>query len=171
MPQEPEDGLFSPERPSNSRDIERAPTDDITLRQRTPATDFNILERPPTDDITVRQRVATIDFDILERSGAVTGQSGTVAERTADEPERLNLNLFDDTVLTAIVERTVPTRSGYALWGRIEGVEGGTMTLVVNGTVVAGSVQTLSGEYRIQSVGDQLYAISQIDEAKLPPVD
>ena len=140
--QAPGDGLFSPAEPSNL--VRRA--------------------LPSADDITVRQRVVTIDFDSLKRFGAV-------AQGTADAPARLTLNLFDDTVLTAIVERTVPTSSGYSLWGRIEGADNGSMTLVVNGTVVVGSVDTVSGTYRIRSVAKQLYAISEVDESKLPPTE
>ena len=47
--------------------------------------------------------------------------------------------------------------------GRIEGVEHGTMTFVLNGTVVAGSVRTPFGTCRIRSVGNRLY-ISEVDE-------
>ena len=43
------------------------------------------------------------------------------------------------------------------------------MTLVVNGTVVAGSVRTPLGTYRVKSVGKRLYAISEVDESMLPP--
>ena len=116
----------------------------------------------PLDDITIRRREATIDFEML-----------ATARVWADEPtgapaSRLTLNLFDDTVLTAVIERTAPTSSGYSLSGRIEGEEHGTMTLVLNGTVVAGSVRTPSGTYRIRSVGNRLY-ISEVDESRLPP--
>ena len=114
------------------------------------------------DDVTIRRREVTIDFEMLALSRESADQStGTSA--------KLTLNLFDDTVLTAIVNRTVPTSSGYSLSGRIEGVEFGTMTLVVNGTVVAGSVRTPAGTYRIRSIGKRLYAISEVDESKLPP--
>ena len=116
------------------------------------------------DDITMRRREVTIDFGMLEVSKA------TLSQRS-DTPSKLTLNLFDDTVLTAIVDRTAPTPSGYSLSGHIEGVELGTVTLVVNGSVVAGSVRTPGGTYRIRSIGNRLYAISEIDESKLPPPD
>ena len=44
------------------------------------------------------------------------------------------------------------------------------MILVVNGEVVAGSVRTLGGTYRIGTVDKRLHAIRQIDESKLPPI-
>ena len=116
------------------------------------------------DDITIRRREVTIDFGMLELSKA------TLSQRT-DTPSKLTLNLFDDTVLAAIVDRTVPTSTGYSLSGRIEGVELGTVTLVVNGSVVAGSVRTPGGTFRIRSIGKRLYAISEINESKLLPPD
>ena len=61
------------------------------------------------------------------------------------------MNLFDDIVFTGIVERTAPTFSGdYSVSGQIDGVTLGTMTLVVNGEVVAGTVRTPHGTYRIR---------------------
>ena len=119
---------------------------------------------PRPDYITIRRREVTIDFGMLELSRAAVGQP-------SDTPSKLTLNLFDDTVLTAILDRTVPTSSGYSLSGRIEGVDLSTVTLVVNGTVVAGSVRAPIGTFRIRSVGKRLYAISEVDESKLLPVD
>ena len=59
------------------------------------------------------------------------------------------LNLFDDVVFTGVVEHVEPTSSGHSLWGSLEGVDLGTMTLVVNGSVVAGSWRTPGrGVYR-----------------------
>ena len=47
----------------------------------------------------------------------------------------LELNLFNDIVFTGIVEHVEPTSSGHSLWGRLDGVDLGTMTMVVNGSV------------------------------------
>ena len=81
----------------------------------------------------------------------------------------LELNLFDDAVFTGLIERTAATFSGgQVLAGRLVSVEGGTLTLVVNGTVVAGTVRAPEATYRIRSVGNGLHAISQIDPAWLP---
>ena len=46
----------------------------------------------------------------------------------------------------------------------------GTVTLVVNGAVVAGTVRTPEATYRIRPAGDGLHAVSQIDPARLPPL-
>ena len=80
------------------------------------------------------------------------------------------LNLFDDVVFTGIVEHVEPTASGHSLWGGLDGVELGTMTLVVNGSVVVGTVRTLDAVYTIRTVGESTYVIRQIDESSLPPL-
>lgn len=115
------------------------------------------------DAVTIRRRQVTIDLGRLE-----VARASTVGSSHA--PETLTLNLFADTVLTAVIVRADRTSSGYSIEGRIEGVEFGTMTLIVNGTVVAGSVRTPLGTYRIRSIGGGLYSISEVDESRLPRV-
>ena len=114
------------------------------------------------DAITIRRREVTIDLDRLQLARASTGGPSRA-------PYQVTLNLFEDTILTAVIVRADQTSSGYSLEGRIEGVEFGTLTLVVNGTVVAGSVRTPLGTYRIRSVGKRLYSISEVDESKSWP--
>lgn len=117
------------------------------------------------DDITLRSRVVTMDLAMLAGARA-SAAAGTTA------PATLMLNLFDDLVLTGIVDRTEPTFSGgYAVSGRIAGEPFGTMTVVVNGETVAGTVRTSGGTYRIRSAGERLYAISEIDLSKFPMED
>ena len=78
------------------------------------------------------------------------------------------MNLFEDIVLTGIVEHTAPTFSGgYSISGRLVGDPLGTLTLVVNGETLAGTVRTLGGTYRIRSVGEGLYAISEVEAPPL----
>ena len=95
--------------------------------------------------------------------------AGAAVRAAAGRPTKLRLNLFEDAVFTAIIDPTAPTLSGYSLSGRREEKESDTITLVVNGTVVAGSVYTPSGTYRVRSIGAALYAISEVDESRLPP--
>ena len=79
------------------------------------------------------------------------------------------MNLFQDVVFTGIVDSTAPTFSGgYSISGRLAGQALGTLTLVVNGQTVAGTVRTPGGTYRIRTAGDGLYAISQVEE---PPLE
>ena len=115
-----------------------------------------------SDTITLRRRVVTIDFEMLGRARA-SAAAGTAPSAA------VTLNLFDDVVLTGMVERIEPTFSGgWSVSGRIAGEPLGTMTLVVNGQTVAGTVRTLGGTYRIRWVGDGMYAISEVDLSRLP---
>ena len=124
----------------------------------------------PPDPLTLRRRLVTIDFAQLASSDvAVAARAAGVS---AEAPrsvgpaygELLRLNLFDDTVFTGVVERIEPTFSGgYAVSGRLVGVEWGTLTLVVNGDVVAGTIRTLETTYRIRPAGNGLHTVSEVE--------
>ena len=95
----------------------------------------------------------------------------SVARGTA-APAALTLNLFDDVEHEGLIDWTAPTFSGgYSISGRLADDPLGTVTLVVNGDVVAGTVRTLGGTYRIRSVGGGLYAVSELDPSKMPALD
>lgn len=114
-----------------------------------------------SDPLTMRRRLVAIDFEMLREARAA-------AIRRGGASATLKLNLFDDAEFTGIVENVEATSSGYALLGRIRGVELGTMALVVNGEVVAGTVRVPGATYQIRSDGKGLYAVSQVDLSKLP---
>ena len=108
------------------------------------------------DRATLRRREVSVDIGRLARvpDGGLTA---------------LSLNLFDDVVLTGIFERRAPTYSGgYALSGRLAGVAGGSVTVVVNGSVVAGTVRIPGATFRIRPAGPGRHAIMQIDPSQLP---
>ena len=115
-----------------------------------------------SDGVTLRHRLVTVDIDRLAQAQAAVAGGGETSVN-------LRLNLFDDAVLTGIVERTTPTSSGYALSGRIEGGDGGTLTVVVNGQVVAGTIRTARGTFRIRSAGEGVHVVSEVDLSRLPP--
>ena len=131
------------------------------------------------DATTLRRRVVTMDLGRLQRARAAAlsrqpvrtkavspGSGGRDAVPAADGI--LTLNLFEDAVFTGIVERTAPTFSGgYSISGRLVDDPLGTLTLVVNGETVAGSVRTLGGTYQIRSVGGGHYVISEVEEPPL----
>ena len=131
---------------------------------------------------TVRRRVVTVDLERLGRAQASIAESpgpearsnslAPLLPRRAAAPvpdATLQLNLFEDVALRGIVEWTSPTSSGgYSLSGRLVGEPLGTLTLVVNGETVAGTVRTPGGTYQIRSAGGGLYAISEVEE---PPLD
>ena len=122
-----------------------------------------------SDSLTVRSRLVAIDFGQLTPpvDAAAAGAAGAAAAPAGV----LRLNLFDDASFTGLVESVAPTFSGgYSLSGPLAGVEMGTVTLVVNGEVVAGTVRTPEATYRIRPAGAGLHAVSQIDPARLPPL-
>ena len=120
--------------------------------------------QPPSDSATLRQRLVSVDLGLiappLDGTDSASGPTSV-----------LTLNLFEDVSFTARMERSAPTFSGgFALSGRLSGIETGTVTLVVNGGVLAGTVRTPEATYRIRSVGNGLHAVSQIDPERLPPL-
>ena len=143
------------------------------------ATELNSPAPASLDATTLRSRVVTMDLDRLHRSRATALPRSPVQSKAASPRSgrsdaapapnaTLILNLFEDIVLTGIVEHTAPTFSGgYSISGRLVGDPLGTLTLVVNGETLAGTVRTLGGTYRIRSVGEGLYAISEVEAPPL----
>ena len=125
---------------------------------------------PSTEVEALASRLVGIDFGKLARVIESPVGLKDTASGKPQAPQRLVLNLFDGVVLTGIVEHVESTASGHALWGRIEDVELGTMTLVVNGNVVVGTVRTPNAVYTIRSADNGAYVIRQIDESSLPPL-
>ncbi|MCY4563792.1 MAG: M12 family metallo-peptidase, partial [Gammaproteobacteria bacterium] len=103
-----------------------------------------------------------MDFDRLTTARAAV-------ERAAATAVTLALNLFEDTGFKGVIVRTAPTASGYSLSGHLEDVPLGTVSLVMNGGTVAGSVRTPSATYTIRSAGDGHVEIRQVDPSTLPP--
>ena len=80
--------------------------------------------------------------------------------------QTLTMNLFDDIVFSTTVERASRTSAGgYSLSGSVDGVDFGTMTLVVNGDVVAGRVHTPLVTYEIRPVGPGRAIIREVDRS------
>ncbi len=119
-----------------------------------------------SDSITLRRRLVAIDLAQLSPPVDAAG-----AAAAATPSGVLTLNLFDDASFTGLVESVAPTFSGgYSLAGRLAGVEMGTVTLVVNGDVVAGTVRTPEATYRIRPAAGGLHAVSEVDLSRLPPL-
>ena len=104
----------------------------------------------PSDGLTLHSRVVTMDLGQVQRAQAAAAEPPRQSTPTRDTSARtakqhpaplpgttLTFNLFDDTVVTGIVEQTAPTFSGgYSVSGRLVDDPLGTLTLVVNGTTL-----------------------------------
>ena len=119
---------------------------------------------------TLVSRFAGIDFGQLAPSlGSVSSPLG-IDQVSRLTPQTVTLNLFEDATFTGRIEHVEPTASGYAFWGGLDGVELGTMTMVVNGDIVVGTVRTPQTVYTITTTYTGSYVIRQIDESSLPPL-
>ena len=124
---------------------------------------------PPSPDIdTLASRLAGIDFAQLDPSLESVSRPMGSDEVSRLTPQTVSLNLFDDATFTGRIEHVEPTSSGYAFWGGIDGVELGTMTMVVNGDIVVGTVRTPGGVFTVETADSDAYVIRQIDESTLP---
>ena len=121
---------------------------------------------PNTAGAGLHRAVSALDRNPV-RWRQVSVDIGRLVRVPDDRPTALSLNLFDDLVLTGIIDRRTQTYSGgYALSGSLAGVPGGNVTLVVNGSVVAGAVRLPGATYRIRPTGRGSHAVVQIDPAQ-----
>ena len=100
---------------------------------------------------TIRSRTVGIGFDRLAEIRATGGFADGPGETPA--LATLRLNLFDDAVLSAVVERTAGTAfgSGYVLSGSLDEVERGTWKLLIyDDDVITGTVRTPDAIYSIR---------------------
>ena len=112
---------------------------------------------------TLRQRRARVNFEQLDAAK-------TASEHSPEPGATLAVNLFGDAAFTVVGLRSAPTSSGYSLSGQLDGWPWSTATLVVNGEVVVGTVRTPSATYIIESAGDGLCDIREVDPSDLPPL-
>lgn len=124
---------------------------------------------------TTRSRVVTIDLPRLDLiRDRLESLPSAVASPARDAPPDLasdmvlHFNLFDDVVVTGLVEHTAQTFSGgYSLSGSLVDHPFGTMALVVNGKTVAGTVRAAGKVYHIRSVDEGVYAVLQVEQRPL----
>ena len=133
---------------------------------------FEIEGDPPSssDVETLASRFAGIDFGQLDPSLESVSRPLGIDEVKRLAPRTVALNLFEDATFTGKIEHVEPTASGYAFWGGLDRVELGTMTMVVNGDIVVGTVRTPDAVYTIRTAESGSYVIREIDESTLPPL-
>lgn len=110
----------------------------------------------PSSATHVRERAVEIDLTGLQDLRNAGGG-------------RLTLNLFDDAVFNATVERVTDRAAGYSLAGRLDGYVNGRFNMVVYDDVLVGIVRN-GGDatYHIRYHNDGRHVVRQIDPAAFP---
>jgi hypothetical protein len=102
-----------------------------------------------------------IDFSRL-------GNSLTLPSSQAEAADSLQLNLFDDVVLTAILDKLEVNSSGSVSWiGHVVDEKYSQVILTVKDRVMQGMIVTLKASYQVRYVGG-VHAIDQIDQSRFP---
>lgn len=110
----------------------------------------------------IRARLVTVNFDLLGGDAVTEGdfQSGST----------LTLNLFDDIVFVAVLERVDIVSPGSLSWiGHLKDVEGSRVTLVVAEEVLIGDITFPGSMYRVRYTEEGIHVIQEIDPTTFPP--
>ena len=127
---------------------------------------FTDTPRPGTVDPgsprTVRRlRRVEVDF-----SHIFPGSERPSASRAAD---RIALNLFPDVCVIALRERATDLGPGRVQWeGRVRGASNGTVTLIIDDTLMIGTVRIDREVFEIRYLGDGVHAVTDIDQSAFP---
>ena len=114
----------------------------------------------PDPDLVSRARVVRADRPLLDTAREAVRSNGVAG---------LDLNLFPDAAFHAVLDTVDRTARGYVLSGELEGVPFGSVTLVVNGSALAGVVHTLTRSFVIRQLPDGALAVAEVDFLRLPP--
>ena len=116
----------------------------------------------PGSSRTVR-RLRRVEVDV---GRVFPGGAPPSAARAAD---RVTLDLFPDVCVTAIREQATDLAPGKVQWiGRVEGAPHGTAILVIDDTLMVGTVTIDRQVFRISYVGDGVHAVADIDQSAFP---
>jgi hypothetical protein len=90
--------------------------------------------------------------------------------RNLEAEGTLTLNLFDDLVMAASLDRVEPSYGGGHTWvGRVQGEPFSTVALVVTEGMMAGTVASPQGLFKIGYAGDGVHAVREVDPSAFPP--
>lgn len=82
--------------------------------------------------------------------------------------QTLALNLFEDAIFTGVIEQVEAQPSGPTIVGRLQGIDGGTMTLVTIDGVMIGSITTPTTAFQVRYAGNGVHAVREFDVSRLP---
>ncbi len=122
---------------------------------------------PGTLDITdsptvMRYRYVDVGFDdLLNEDGSPKG---------VEPGHTLLLNLFDDAVHTAVLDRVdYAPDSDFAWLGHLQGVPYSHVVLVVGDGALVGNVTLPGASFQVRFAGSGVHAICEIDQSAFPP--
>ncbi len=107
----------------------------------------------------------------MRRSRGATVELSQLGSRdiSADRSTSLELNLFEDTSFTAVLNRIDPTARGFVWSGQIPAIPMSTVSLATEDGVMHGIVLTPQSTYVVRFIANGLYAIDEIDQDAFPP--
>jgi hypothetical protein len=98
----------------------------------------------------------------------ITGPPDVAGRRHGED--RLTLDLFDGTCVSAIRESATWTPPAHLSWtGRVEGEPTGRVTLIVDGTLVVGLIALPRAVYQIRYLGEGVHAVVEVDQSGFSP--
>jgi hypothetical protein len=116
---------------------------------------------PPASPTVRRQRRVEVDFARMFPGGDPPAAAGSA--------ERVTLNLFPDVCVTAVRDRATDLGPGKVQWeGHVPGGTPGTATMIVDGTLMVGTVRNDRDVYEIRSLGDGIHGVTDVDTSKFP---
>jgi hypothetical protein len=122
------------------------------------------LDKQTAADLTVfRSRLVRVDW------GWMHSVDGT-AQGQASSTGRVVLNLFDDAVFVAVLNRReVRSDRSFTWLGHIEGAQRSQVTLVVEDDVVVGNIRVADLYFQVRYRDAGVHVIRQVDESRFPP--
>ncbi len=124
-----------------------------------------------SDDAIARSRLVTINEK---------GRNSLPATPDHATQQIMQLNLFEDVVLTVVQDRIELNESGSYTWfGHVKDVEFSDVILVVNGSLMTGQITMPAATYNITPIEGNLHRIAQIntaailsgeDDSRIPPL-
>jgi hypothetical protein len=107
----------------------------------------------------IRYRFVTVNLQII-----------TGLRKSNQSSSSLELNLFDDAIFRAVLDRREVRSETSVVWlGHIEGVENSQVTLAVEGGIMAGNIRIRQSLYQVRYAGEGTHVLYQIDFTAFPP--
>lgn len=112
--------------------------------------------------IVIKSRLVKANFDIFKAKKARTREGVTI-------PKAFFLNLFDDIVLEADIQKAKITYSGGTVYtGAVKGRPDSQVILAVKGGIISGNITMPGHFYQVRYVSEGLHRIQEIDHARFP---